>query len=132
MQICVELDPKGWAPMTKWKEMVTDATRDAMEKWVRDLWDNPESVLPPILQGCKVLTPEQLGMAYYPEDSHKNTPGLRNQLGNRMADIGFKRTELIKVDGKPKRFWIIGDRDKQWTNDDVRAAVTSSRAGTKF
>lgn len=125
-------DPKGWAPMTKWKEMVTDATRDAMEKWVRDLWDNPESVLPPILQGSKVLTPEQLGMAYYPEDAHKNTPGLRNQLGNRMADVGFKRTELIKVDGKPKRFWIIADRDKQWTNDDVRAAAAASRSGAKF
>lgn len=114
-------DPAGWAPMTVWKELVTDATRDAMEKWVRDLWDDPDTVLPPLLRGAKVLTPEQIGAAYYPEDAHKNTPGLRNMLGQRMQDMGFKRTGQIKVDGAPKRFWIVGDRDKEWTNDQVRA-----------
>lgn len=120
-------DPKGWAPMTVWKEMVTDATRDAMEKWVRDLWDDPDSVLPPILRGAKVLSPEQLGVAYYPDDHNKNTPGLRNALGQRMQDIGFKRIE-VKVDGAKKRFWIVGERNASWTPEMVRASVKLSKS----
>lgn len=115
-----DFNPNANAPVTEWKEMVTDATRGAMEKWVRDLWDAPDSVLPPILQGAKVITPEQLGLAYFPEEPSKNTPGLRNALGQRMQDLGFKRTGQIKVDGAPKRFWIIGERDREWTNEEVR------------
>jgi hypothetical protein len=120
-------DPAGWAPMTEWKEMVTDATRGAMEKWVRDLWDDPDSVLPPILRGAKVLTPEQVGAAYYPDEPSKNTPGLRNAIGQRMQDQGFKRAE-VKVDGAKKRFWIVGDRDKEWSNDEVRGACKAIKS----
>lgn len=123
-------DPKGWAPMTVWKEMVTDATRDAMEKWVRDLWDDPDSVLPPILRGAKVLTPEQVGAAYYPDDPHKNTPGLRNQLGQRMQDLGFKRAE-VKVDGTKKRFWLL-DRDREWTNEAIREEFQRRKGTAKY
>lgn len=116
-------DPAGHAPMTEWKELVTDATRGAMEKWVRDLWEDPDSVLPPIMQGFKVLSPEQLGAAYYPNEPGKNTPGLRNALGQRMQDMGFRRTDQIKVDGRPMRFWIIREKDQEWTNDMVRSAA---------
>jgi hypothetical protein len=115
-------DPGGHAMMTSWKELVTDATRGAMEKWVRDLWDDPDSVLPSIMAGAKVLTPEQLGAAYYPTEPGKNTPGLRNALGQRMQDHGFVRTAQVKVDGVPKRFWIVRDRDSDWSNEAVRAA----------
>lgn len=121
-------DPAGHAFMTEWKEMVTDATRGAMEKWVRDLWDDPDSVMPPLLQGAKVLTPEQLGAAYYPDEPGKNTPGLRNAIGQRMQDQGFKRTEQVKVDGAPKRFWIIRDKDADWTHADIRKAAMSNKA----
>lgn len=113
-------DPAAAAPMTEWKEDVTDATRGAMEKWVRDLWEDPDSVLPPIMHGFKVLTAEQLGAAYYPGEPGKNTPGLRNQLGLRMKDMGFKRTDQVKVDGTPRRFWIVRDRDVTWGNKDLQ------------
>lgn len=115
-----DFNPAAWAPHTEWREDVLDAGRDPMEKWVRDLWDDPESALPPILRGAKVLTPEQVGAAYLPDDPHKNTPGLRNQLGQRMQERGFKRTGQIKVDGAPKRFWIIEDKDGEWGNERVR------------
>lgn len=115
-------DPKGWAPSTIWKEQVTDATRDAMEKWVRDLWDDPDSALPSLMRGMKVLTPEQLGAAYYPDDPHKNTPGLRNQLGLRMHDLGFQKME-VKVDGAKKRVWVIADKGETWTGDMLRASL---------
>lgn len=111
-------DPNAAAPLTEWKEMVTDATRGAMEKWVRDLWDDPDSVLPPILRGSKVLTPEQVGMAYYPDEASKNTPGLRNALGQRLQDLGVQRME-VKVDGAKKRVWLIR-QGISLTNDEVR------------
>lgn len=121
-------DPSGWAPATEWKELVTDATRGAMEKWVRDLWDDPDSVLPAMMQGAKIMTPEQLGAAYYPTEPGKNTPGLRNALGQRMQDMGFKRSGQVKIDGTPKRFWIIRERDDEWTNDMLRSASKIGRS----
>ena len=111
-------DAKGHAMATQWKELVTDAARSPMEKWVRDLWDSPDSVLPPLMQGCKVLTPEQVGLAYVEGDSAKNTQGIRNALGQRMQELGFQRTELIKVGGRPMRFWVI-DRDIKYSANDV-------------
>lgn len=116
-------EPGANAPATEWKEMVTDATRDAMEKWVRELWDDPDSVLPPIMRSASVLTPEQLGAAYYPGEPTKNTPGLRNALGQRMNDMGFVRSQQVKIDGAPKRFWIIRDKDGEWSNERIREAA---------
>lgn len=115
-------NPKGWAPETEWKEIVTDSTRGAMEKWVRDLWEDPDLVLPRMMQGTQIMSPEQLGAAYVGDDTNKNTPGLRNSIGVRMQDIGFRRTPQVKIDGKPMRFWVVGGRDKEWTNDEIRSA----------
>jgi len=117
-----DFDAKGWAPFTEWKEMVTDATRGPMEKWVRDLWDDPDSVLPRIMRGQKVFTPEQIGLAYSEGDTAKNTLGLRNAVGKRMQDLGFKRVE-IKIDGNKVRAWIVGGRDREWSNDEIRRAI---------
>jgi hypothetical protein len=119
-------DPAGRAYMTEWKEMVTDATRSPMEKWVRDLWDDPDSVLPPVMRGRKVLTPEQVGAAYYPDDPGKNTPGLRNSLGQRMTDLGFKRM-ILKVDGATKRVWVLGRDDVSM--DEARADLRRGPGG---
>lgn len=115
-------DPAGAAPETVWKEQAIDATRDAMTKWARDLWDDPDSVLPDIMRAMRFLTPEQLGAAYYPNEPGRNTPGLRNQIGMRMSDLGFKRAE-VKVDGAKKRFWIVRKRDEEWTGDEIRAQM---------
>ena len=115
-------DPAAHAPVTEWKEIVTDATRTPMEKWVLDLASDPDSVLPPIMRGFKVLLPEQLGSAYYPDEPSKNTPGLRNALGQRMQDVGFERA-IVKVDGVTKRVWIIADRDAVWNAERVRSEL---------
>lgn len=115
-------EPHARAPHTEWKDEVTDSTRGAMERWVRDLWEDPDSVLPPIMQGMKVLTAEQLGSAYSPD---KNTPGLRNSLGLRMKDMGFKRSGQVKIDGVPMRLWIVRDKSATWTNEALRDAYKS-------
>lgn len=124
---CSGFDPAGWAPMTEWKEAVTDATRGAMEAWVKDLWDDPDSVLPPLLRSVSVLTPEQLGAAYYPDEQGKNTPGLRNALGKRMQDIGFNKVE-VKVDGAKKRVWIIRDKERAWSGEDIRKEMSKIKS----
>lgn len=118
-----DFNPAAWAPHTEWREDVLDAGRDPMEKWVRDLWEDPDSVLPQIMGKMKVLTAEQVGQAYCGDDGVRNTPSLRNALGQRMKEIGFTRTVQIKVGGSPKRYWIVRDRDASWTNDMVKAAA---------
>jgi hypothetical protein len=110
-------DPKGWAMETSWKEQVTDSTRSAMEKWVRDLWEDPTLVLPPIMEGAKVLTPEQLAHAYSPEDNMR-VQGLKNNLGKHMQDMGFELLR-IKADGRTVRLWAVA-RGTPICNEEAR------------
>jgi DNA polymerase III delta prime subunit len=117
-------DPHGRAPTTEWKEQVTDATRGPMEKFVRDLWDDPASALPVLMRSAKVLTADQLAIAYMPEETHKITPGLKNALGQRMADAGFKRPEL-KIDGRKMRLWLIDRTVGVEDNEAIRQAYKS-------
>jgi hypothetical protein len=123
-------NPFGHAPHTEWKEIITDSTRGAMEKWVRDLWDDPDSALPKLLHGLQLLTPEQVGAAYTEDEPHKNTPGLRNALGQRMQDMGFAKVEA-KVGGAKRRFWVVRNRDEDWTPERVRKAL-GEKLNSKF
>jgi hypothetical protein len=123
-------NPSGDAYVTQWKEMVTDATRGPMEKWARDLWDDPDSVLPVWMQGAKILTPDQVAVAYMPEETFKITPGLKNALGQRMQDLGFEK-RLVKIDGTNKRVWIISDKKSDWSNDAIRAEYAKGQNMTK-
>lgn len=123
-------DPHGRAPTTEWKEQVTDATRGPMEKFVRDLWEDSESALPVLMRKARVLTPDQLAIAYMPEETHKITPGLKNTLGQRMTDAGFKAAK-IKVDGGQKRVWIL-DRTLEPTDfEALRQAYKSITSTTQ-
>jgi len=123
-------NPNGDAYVTQWKEMVTDATRGAMEKFVRDLWDDPDSVLSVWMQGAAILTPDQLAVAYMPEETFKITPGLKNALGQRMQDLGFERMEF-KADGTKKRAWIIVDRKGDWPTARLREEYAKAINMTK-
>lgn len=130
---CTGYDPKGWAPDTEWKKQVTESTKGAMEKWVEDLWTDPDSVLPVFMRGASVLTPEQVAIAYMPEETHKITPGLKNALGQRMQDRGFARLS-VKIDGVAKRLWIVQDRKGDWSPARVRKeyAMAQNMAKGKF
>jgi len=123
-------DPNAAAPNTEWKELVTDSTRGPMEKWCRDLWDDPDSALPVWMHGISVLTPDQVAVAYMPEETFKITPGLKNALGQRMQDLGFVRF-IVKIDGVTKRVWIIRDRKHAWTPARVQAAYAKGAGMTK-
>lgn len=112
-------DPAGRAPYTEWKDEVIDTGRSPMEAWCRDLMEEPDSVMPPVLKGAKVLTPEQLGFCYYPNDPLKNTPGFRRALGRAMGNAGF-RCRVAKMEEGTSRFWIVGDRNSDWGGSTVR------------
>lgn len=101
-----DFNAKGWAPGTEEKEFVTDATRAPIDKWVLELREDPALVLPQVLRGAAVLTPEQLAQAYMMDDGGRVTPALKNKLGIQMHERGFKN-KLVKVDGVPKRLWLI-------------------------
>jgi putative DNA primase/helicase len=112
-------DPNGWAPETADKELVTDATRSPLEKWVRLLREDPEQVLPPIFRGARVLTPEAVAHAYVSDDPMgRVTPALKNAMGQMLREYGFW-WRLVKVEGQPKRLWALYGLENEWNSLDM-------------
>ncbi|TXH08918.1 MAG: DUF3854 domain-containing protein [Spirochaetes bacterium] len=127
---CAGFDPKGWAPLTDDKKLVTAASRGPMEAWIHELIEDPDSAIMPILRGARMLTTEQLAQSYLAGDpAGRMTAALRNGLGQRLTSAGFTRLE-IKADGDKVRLWVIrapegspeGTRPKasQYTTHDAR------------
>ena len=127
-----DFDPHGRAPHTEWKAQITDATRGPIEAFVRELWDDPQSILEqtfPLMKNARVLTAEHLLMAYMPEEN-KRTPGLKVKIGHCMTDVGFKRPEL-KIDGRKERPWIIDRTIDISDNEAIRKAFTAIKSTTQ-
>jgi hypothetical protein len=100
-------EPKGWAPMTEDKELVISAGRAPMESWIRDLKEDPDAVLLPVLKGLRYATAEQLAASYLAgDDQARLTPGIKNSLGKALSNAGLKRIELF-VDGMKERLWVL-------------------------
>lgn len=117
---CSSFSPTGTAPVTEAKTEVTRSTRKVDEQWVNDLWDNPDDILPPVLDGRCLFTNGELAQYAYGEDPTGVTPGKKNALGIKMHTAGFQKLEL-KVDGQKARFWIVRKREYQWTVEAARA-----------
>lgn len=117
---CSTFSPTGTAPVTEAKAEVTRSTRKVDEQWVNDLWDNPDDILPPVLDGRCLFTNGELAQYAYGEDPTGVTPGKKNALGIKMHTAGFQKLEL-KVDGQKARFWIVRKREYEWTVDAARA-----------
>lgn len=117
---CSDFNPSGIAPVTDAKAEVTRSTRKVDEQWVNDLWDSPDDILPPVLDGRCLFTGSELAQYAYGEDPTGVTPGKKNSLGIKMHTAGFQRVEL-KIDGQKQRFWIVRKREYQWTVDAARA-----------
>lgn len=117
---CSTFSPTGTAPVTDAKVEVTRSTRKVDEQWVNDLWDNPDDILPPVLDGRCLFTNGELAQYAYGEDPTGVTPGKKNALGVKMHTAGFQKLEL-KIDGQKARFWIVRKREYQWTVEAARA-----------
>jgi hypothetical protein len=113
-------NPKGWAPMTEAKGEATRATRRVDEQWVNQLWDDPDELLPPVLEGRCLMTTDELARYCYGDDPQGVTPGKKNSLGIKLHTAGFPKVE-VKVDGKKVRFWVVRKQTDQWGPEAVRA-----------
>lgn len=119
-----DFDPRGWAPMTVEKELVTDATRSPIDAWVRDLREDPALVLPPIFSGARVLSVEQLAFAYLADEQGAHiTQGLKKRLGMQLREHGFE-VRVLKVEGKSYRLWVL---DKALNGEDGHVVVKEWR-----
>lgn len=117
---CSDFNPSGIAPVTDAKAEVTRSTRKVDEQWVNDLWDSPDDILPPVLDGRCLFTNGELAQYAYGEDPTGVTPGKKSALGIKMHTAGFQKLEM-KIDGQKARFWIVRKREYEWTVDAARA-----------
>lgn len=108
-----DFNPKGWAPGTEAKVIATDSSRKMDEQWVNALWDSPDDILPPVLDGRCLMTTDELAQYCYGGDPGGVTPGKKNSLGIKMNAAGFVKVE-VKLDGRKQRLWVIRNRDSDW------------------
>jgi hypothetical protein len=106
-------DPKGWAPMTEEKKLVTEATRSAVEQWVDALWEDPDGVLPGGLGKRCIFTNDELSLWAFSDDAAGVTPSKKIRLGITMHSRGFTR-HVVKLGGKTTKVWAVRDRDAGW------------------
>ena len=94
-----------------------------MESWIRDLKEDPDDVLLPVLKGLRYATSEQLVASYQAGDEQARlTQGIKNNLGKALANSGFERIEL-KMDGDKRRLWRLGNTPASEDMDGIRAHV---------
>lgn len=110
-------DPKGWAPMTEDKAEMTRSTKRLDEQWVQLLLEDPEQCIPPVMKGRCLMTNEDLAQFCFTEGVP--TAGQRNALGIKMFAAGFPKRE-VKIEGRKVRFWVVRNRDAEWTPVDCR------------
>ena len=114
-------DPHAWAPHTEWKTEITEASMSPMDLWTKDLWRDPEFVLPLIGQGRALWTAKELGMLYWGCSESEITQGRSKILTNSLKNQGFVMANSgspLKPqgrDGVQARFWVVRNRDKDWS-----------------
>lgn len=115
-------DPHAWAPHTEWKDAITEASMSPMDLWSKDLWRDPEFVLPLIGQGRALWTAKELGMLYWGCAESEVTHGRSKLITNAMKNQGFEQANggsPLKPqgrDGMQARFWIIRNKEADWSD----------------
>lgn len=107
---CTGFNPRGWAPENAEKEQVKDAGRTPMERWLLDLVEAPDDVLPINLVGRRIFTSRELAVLYFGEAELKK--GQIDSLSMVMKNVGIHRMregKLIKVSGVANRYWTLDE-----------------------
>lgn len=114
-------DPAAWAPATKWKEQVKEATTSPIDSWVKDLWDSPAEVLPLIGIGRCLWTAKELSVIYYGESENELSPIRIKMMSNSLRNQGFQQAMNGKLIRRPEgvadRFWIIQRKGEPWPEE---------------
>lgn len=123
---CKGFDPHAWAPVTEWKEIVTNAAMMPMESWMKDLWDDPQQILPLVSVGRSLWTAKELAVLYYGLGENELTQGQLKGIANGLRNQGFSQAALgaaIRAqgrDGPQQRYWVICDRKSTKWRDTQR------------
>jgi hypothetical protein len=118
-------DPTSWAPATKWKEQVKEATTAPLESWVKDLWDSPGETLPIISASRALWTAKELSILYFGKGENELSPGLVKSMSNCLRNQGFHQAHdgglIRRPGGVAERFWIIQRKSEKW---DSKSAIS--------
>ena len=130
-----KFNPMAWAPGTEAKQVVKEATKSMVERWVADLDADPDSVLPIISAGKALWTSKDLAIVFYGGNEDFLKKSQIDQIGVALRDAGFKRANDGKVirdkNGKVDRYWVIRDRkDKRWADSAACSVSISAQLGT--
>jgi hypothetical protein len=114
-------DPMGWAPRTKWKDQVTDASRSPIERWVHELRDDPETAIPMNMANKALFTSKELATLYFntvPDDIKK---GQIDAVSSCLRNAGFAMAndgKYVKFNDTTLKYWVIKRRDETWDHAD--------------
>ena len=81
-----------------------------MERWLLDLVEAPDDVLPINLVGRRIFTSRELAVLYFGEAELKK--GQIDSLSMVMKNVGIHRMrdgKLIKVSGVANRYWTLDE-----------------------
>lgn len=117
-------DPASWAPATRWKEQVKEATTAPLDSWVKDLYENPAEVLPLIGQARALWTAKELSIIYFAESENDLSPGKIKAMANALRNQGFLQAHdgalIRRPGGVAERFWAVQQRAKKWGAEECR------------
>jgi len=124
-------DPMGWAPHTKWKAQVTDSSRTPLERWVYELRDMPDAVIPMSSMNKCIFTSKDLAVLYFgvsPDDLKK---GQIDVMASILRNGGFDMANdgaYVKIEGIPQRYWIVKERGREWSHADCVQHIKALRS----
>jgi putative DNA primase/helicase len=111
-------DPTSWAPATKWKEQVKEATMLPLESWIKDLWDDPSGNLPIISASRALWTAKELAVLFHGQGENELSPGQIKAVANGLRNHGFHQANdnspVRRPGGQLERFWVIQRRGEKW------------------
>jgi len=119
-----DFDPKGWAPDSTYKEEVIDSGRTPMERFAVALRYDPESVLYSPVFGRldkSLYSTSEIAMLYYQKGREELRKGQLDAIGLSLRNAGVQKANNgnpVKVAGTPDRYWIIKEKDKDWSTHD--------------
>lgn len=130
-----DFNPMAWAPATEAKQTVKEATKSSIERWVKDLDEDPDSVLPLISAHKQLWTSKDLAIVFYGGNEDFLKKSQIDQIGVALRDSGFKRANDGKVirdkNSKVDRYWIIRDRkNRKWSEPAACSTAINAALGS--
>jgi hypothetical protein len=105
-----DFNPNGWAPDSLEKQEIVEESKAPMLRWVEDMMENPETIIPLINKGRALFTAKEIAQWYFksaeelPHGQILSMSRALKQAGVQQADHGKK---LRVGGGRIDRFWVV-------------------------